>query len=49
MATNVSTMSVAYFHHKTTPDVPIIIAIRSSGALPGLDIVFCSYLVLIFQ
>ena len=35
VATNVSTMSVEYFHPKTTPDFPVAIAVRSSMALPG--------------
>ena len=35
VATNVSTMSVEYFHPKTTPDTPVAVAIRASVALPG--------------
>ena len=35
VATNVSTMSVEYFHPKTTPDFPVALAVRSSMALPG--------------
>ena len=35
VATNVSTMSVEYFHPKTTPDVPVAVAVRASIAIPG--------------
>ena len=35
VCTNVSSMCVEYFHPKTTPDVPVALAVRASSALPG--------------
>ncbi|CAH1795631.1 unnamed protein product [Owenia fusiformis] len=36
IVTNLTTMSVEYFHPKTTPDVSIALAVRMSAALPGM-------------
>ena len=35
VATNLSTMCIEYFHPKTTPDVPVSLAVKCSAALPG--------------
>ena len=35
VATNVSTMTVEYFHPKTTPDITVSLAAKCSSALPG--------------
>ena len=36
VSANVSTMKEEYFHHKTTPDFPIVLAVRSTNSLPGI-------------
>ncbi|XP_048777040.2 uncharacterized protein LOC125681141 [Ostrea edulis] len=36
VVTNVNNMEEEYFHPKTTPDVPIRMAVRMSASLPGL-------------
>ena len=37
-ATNVSTMTVEYFHPKTTPDMAVALAVKCSAALPGKNV-----------
>ena len=43
VATNVSTMSVEYFHPKTTPDVDIALAVKCSSALPGIYVEYACF------
>ena len=35
VAVNMSTMNVEYFHCKTTPNMPVSVAVRASMAVPG--------------
>lgn len=39
MVTNLSHMSVEYFHPKTTPNIPVRKAVKMSMALPGIVII----------
>ena len=38
MAVNVNMMRAEYFHVKTTPNVPIRVAVRMSMSIPGTKI-----------
>ena len=41
-AVNVNMVDLEYFHPKTTPDVPINLALRMSVSIPG-EVFFCMH------